>query len=402
MLKWNGKTVTPGQLGDELMKSLESAAADAVSNQLRQRISAIRHPETGEFPTLVVLEKSLGKHTFRVEGSPQLLQLVMERLTPEEREFLDIPPLARSPRAFLSYAGPDRPVAQTIAEALQAKGVDTWWAGWSLEAGHSLRQEIDKGLDACTHFIVLLTPQSIERPWVKEEMDAGLVLHVEGKCRFIALRHELPASDLPPLLRGKVSPSLDEDFEGAIAQTINDIHGITKKPPLGAPPRSAGFNTQYSGAANAVAKLFVQQSKDAVFGDPSIPIDAIASATHLTEDDVKDALHELRGMVRESFGTVRAEGELFATFDSTWMEWDPAQDALRIATDLVYDETAPETSEAAAQKYGWPPRRINPAIAYLLSRGLLRDHKVLGNAQWATHWLTKNDATRRFVKSRQS
>ena len=37
-----------------------------------------------------------------------------------------------------------------------------------------------------------------------------------------------------------------------------------------------------------------------------------------------------------------SEEVLFANFDSHWMPWDPSQDALRVATGLVNDESFPD------------------------------------------------------------
>src|SRR3546814_17275327 len=81
-------------------------------------------------------------------------------------------------------------------------GIDTWWNGWSIAAGDSIRRKLDEGLANCTHFLVLLTPISIAKPWVNEEIDAGFMRKVSRQARFIALRHDLEAEQMPPLLRG--------------------------------------------------------------------------------------------------------------------------------------------------------------------------------------------------------
>ena len=47
---------------------------------MREPVGAVRHPETGEFPTIVVSATSLEDMKLRVEGSPELLALVNERL----------------------------------------------------------------------------------------------------------------------------------------------------------------------------------------------------------------------------------------------------------------------------------------------------------------------------------
>jgi len=235
----DGKEVRADEVGKELTKVVAKAAFEQVSQEMRERLEAIRHPETGEFPTVVVLGDSIESISFKIEGSAQLLDIVRERLTPEELRMVQIPEgESGSPRVFLSYTGKDKDLAERIARAFQAEGIDTWFAGWSLAAGDSMRQEIDKGLAQCTHFVVLLTPSSIDKPWVNQEMDAGLIRKIEDKAKFIALRKGVLAAELPPLLKGMISPSLD-DFEPAMRQLIDDIHGISRKPPLGAAPPAA-------------------------------------------------------------------------------------------------------------------------------------------------------------------
>ena len=96
-----------------------------------------------------------------------------QRMGNEEEEATVNEEQTGSPRVFLSYTWGDRELAERIANALQANGIDTWWAEWCISAGDSLRQKIDEGLGDCTHFLVLLTPNSIEKPWVNQEMDAG-------------------------------------------------------------------------------------------------------------------------------------------------------------------------------------------------------------------------------------
>ena len=49
-LKFKGKRLDPRNLGDAIQK----AALESIAEHLRKRIGAIRDPETGEFPTIVV------------------------------------------------------------------------------------------------------------------------------------------------------------------------------------------------------------------------------------------------------------------------------------------------------------------------------------------------------------
>jgi hypothetical protein len=401
MIKFSmgGKSIQPHKLGDALMQ----AVVDKVTTGMRERLAAVRHPETGEFPTVVASGDSLETLSFRVEGSPELLAFVRERFGPHDMEAMTLVEKtpAGPPRAFLSYAWEDRELAKRLAELLQANGIETWWAGWSIGAGDSLRQKIDEGISDCTHFLVLLTPGSIMKPWVNQEMDAGLVRKLDEQTRFIAVRAGLPASALPPLLKGMLSPSID-DFETDVQQLVNDIHGVSRKPARGpAPAITSTPKTGYSVAATAIAKVFVEASTNATFGDPQLTVVELAGCTALSEDDVRDALHELRAFFTISFDRALPKDELFVTFDQHFQPWDAATDALTLAADIVNDATFPGATAEIAQRYGWLPRRLNPAIAYLINRDLVMDSKALGTQPWITAWVQKKaEATRRFVKSR--
>ena len=261
----NGKPFNPKTFEEQLMR----AAMEAAATEIHERVSAIRHPETGEFPTVVVEGSSLSDLSLRIEGSPELLQLVNERLgtTSSEDCILNEPAKKVPPKVFLSWGWEDRAIAESVAQRLMSKGIDTWWSEWCINAGDSLRQKIDEGLADCTHFVVLMTPTSINKPWVKEEMDAGFTLMLsEKKVQFIGLRYGLQVTQLPPMLRGRVSPAV-HGLEDELTGLINDIHGVSKKPALGAVPvalvQADGQETGYSSAATAVARLFCEASADA-------------------------------------------------------------------------------------------------------------------------------------------
>ena len=82
------------------------------------------------------------------------------------------------------------------------------------------------------------------------------------------------------------------------------------------------------------------------------------------------------------------------------MPWNPADDALKLATDMVNDPEFPSDPESISEKYQWDRRRLNPAIVYLENRKLIDSFNSISNGNWASIRITKTDNTRRFVKSR--
>jgi hypothetical protein len=397
MMTWNGKPLQPGDLAE----ALDKAALESVRSQLRERLEAIRLPATGEFPTVIVEGESLTDLSIRVEGSPELLEHVKSRLSPDEQVGIgfSVRPPVDHPRVFLSYGGEDRVLAEAIARELMRNGIQTWWAEWEIRSGDSLRQKIEAGLSNCTHFIVLLTPVSLTKAWVNQEIDAGLVRRLQEQCTFIPLRNNLPPSRLPPLLSGMRSPEVADDALN-LDPVIHDIFEIARKPALGAaPPVASGPSTDYSAAATAVAGVFVKSATHAMIGEVHFTVAALASRTGLSDDDVTDALHELRSFFLEMGGDYLARPTLYATFDRYFMDFDPAQDALRLAADMVNDPQFPGDPKTIAERYAWEPRRLNPALAYLMQREVVSGLETMG-APYGVAILTSTDATRRFVKSR--
>lgn len=222
--------------------------------------------------------------------------------------------------------------------------------------------------------------------------------------KFIALRCDLPANALPPLLQGGLSPAVDvESFD--ISQLINDIHGVSRKPPLGPVPAVVSASnvtlTGYSPAATALAKYFVDATDYGRKFEPFVQITHAAEQTGLSTEDLVDAAHELTGLVTVRHGdSIHPEEELFVKFDKFWKDWDPAADALRVASALINDPEFPTTPAEIADELGWQPRRLNPALSYLSQRGLIQDLRGIASGPWVMSVLRKTDQTRRFVKSR--
>lgn len=312
--------------------SMEGAIIEMVTAHLREQIGSIRHPETGEFPT-VAATGDLSDLTFQIEGSPELLALVnvaLDKHADDDAgsvEQVDTEPADSDqvPKAFFSYASEDAALAREIAEALMRGGVDTWYDGWSIAPGDSIRQRIDEGIGKCTHFIVLLTPRSTTKAWVNTEIDAGLMRKLGSGTKFIPLRCGLSVCDMSPLLQTMHSPEVDAESLD-VAQLIRDIHGLTRKPGVGAPPAavtvSKASGSGYSAAAMAVAKYFVDKATRGRSCEVQVEPHVLAAELGLSGDDLSDAVFELKGMVVDHHGyLLHCQDTLFANFDKYWCPW---------------------------------------------------------------------------------
>lgn len=402
------KKVQPNNVQD----ALEKAILQNVESQIRQKVGSIRDPKTGEFPTIVCKGSSIDNLSFSVEGSSEMIELVKDNLGTNGTDMTHTETPTQKPVVFLSYASEDTELAERIAKALQDNGIDTWWSYWSIKSGDSIRQKIDEGLDDCTHFIVLCTPVSIKKEWVNTEIDSGFIKKMERKCRFIPIRWQLSASKLPLSLKPLYSPEIrEQEFDKFISQLINDIHGVSRQPPLGKAPSvvedAKAFDSVYSPAALAIAKIFVDGSKDGVRGSMSISHEEIKRLTELSDDDLDDGLYELSDYLQiehvlgKKDGYVSPKNELFHEFDQFWKPWNPKEDALKLAADMVNNPNFPKNVSEIAAVYGWDPRRINPAITYLISMDYIgaRD-SVIPASPWVSPHIWATPYTRRFVQSK--
>lgn len=314
-------------------------------------------------------------------------------------------------RAFLCHATEDKPTVERLARTLMASGINTFFDAWEIRAGDSLRRKIDEGIESCTHFIVVLSPTSIQKPWVNAELDAGFVADLSARVRLIPLRLGLPVDQLPPLLSGRLSPSID-DFESASRDLIADILGVTNRPALGTVPafatRAIRDEARLSILAGRIAAFLIQSSERARWGDPQVPVEELRAFAGVADDDIAEAVEELesRGWVAPSrglgngaigFHRLMPTPQLFAALDGTLMPWNPADDARTVVAAILNTVSGSMVIPVLADQLGWTPRRMNPAITFLVDAGAM-EHSNSIDPDYQYYSLRKNPTSRRFLR----
>jgi len=166
-----------------------------------------------------------------------------------------------APRVFISHAFEDKQrFVIPFATALRAHGIDAWVDAWEIRPGDSLVQKIfDDGIDKAEAAIVVLSPTSITKPWVREELDAAFIRRVEGKLRLIPLVIEDCA--IPDPLRHLLYVKIANlhSFGGEVEKLVRDLFDLPSKPPLGPKPSylnlKAGLGMALPGLLDADANV---------------------------------------------------------------------------------------------------------------------------------------------------
>ena len=78
------------------------------------------------------------------------------------------------PRIFLSYARSDARFGAFLENELKRRGYSVWKDTTELLPGDDWHRVIDESMAQSTHFVILLSPRSIERPEVNRELDVAI------------------------------------------------------------------------------------------------------------------------------------------------------------------------------------------------------------------------------------
>jgi hypothetical protein len=316
------------------------------------------------------------------------------------------------PRVYLAHASEDHEtLARPLAERMMANGVEVWLDAWEIKSGESLRRKMEEGLSGCTHFVVLLTPSALGKPWVETEIDAGFVRAVEGQSKFIGVRVGVAIDQLSPFLRARHCPSIQLENEAEIFKLIADIHGLSQKPTLGSAPSYVksppeGLQT-WSPSAIAVAEHLVRTSEHGLKFDPQVTASGLAETLKMPEEDVRLGALDLleAGLIEESkeIGSDRFWPliGLFVEFDRHFLDFNSEEDAIAVATRLVSEKIEQIPTTGLSKKFpDWPPRRLNSALNYLEEARLINANHAIGEGPWTMFRLWVTDRTRRFARER--
>jgi len=92
-----------------------------------------------------------------------------------------------APKVFLSHASEDKErFVLGFATKLRDSGVDVWLDKWEMLPGDSLVEKIfEEGLKKAQAVIIILSLNSVNKPWVKEELNISVVNKISKGTKII-------------------------------------------------------------------------------------------------------------------------------------------------------------------------------------------------------------------------
>jgi hypothetical protein len=210
-----------------------------------------------------------------------------QRPEPRAEAQLESPRLERDPRqVFISHAYQDAEFAHRLAGDLRKRGWRVWIAPESIRPGEKWVEAINRGLEECGVFLIVLTPAAVRSQWVKDETNVAIEFEHEGRMCFVPL--ELERCSLPPLWRAFQRIPFQGRYETgrqALFAALEGASTYTEPPPVpsaSAPAERVKPDRPTSSPAVAASSQPVALAS----GDLQVPVLKIADVPDITWADI--------------------------------------------------------------------------------------------------------------------
>lgn len=156
-----------------------------------------------------------------------------------------------APKVFVSHASEDKDrFVVEFARRLRENGVDAWLDQWEMKPGDSLVDKIfEEGLKEARAVIVVLSAFSVQKPWVREELNVSVVNRISRGTRLIPVL--IDDCEVPESLRSTLWQRVADlsDYSQSLQRILSAIFDVDDKPTIGQPP------VRFSGPAPLIAGL---------------------------------------------------------------------------------------------------------------------------------------------------
>lgn len=209
-------------------------------------------------------------------------------------------------KVFISHDSRDKErFVDNFARKLMENGIDVWYDKWELRFGDSL-MKIFEDMPDCDVFISVISGNSIESKWVKEESDLAFIRKIEKNMRFIPVVLMEDNIDVPNefnhILQCRISDV--NDYEDEFKKLVGDIYGISTKPPKGKPPKYI-LETPIKGY-ELIDSIIIKSIGDYILenGDISLDFEDIMELVddyEFSKEDINDSIEILESKYIISF-----------------------------------------------------------------------------------------------------
>lgn len=132
--------------------------------------------------------------------------------------------IANQPKVFLSHSSKDKEIIDKIFAEFQKSEIRAWYDKYEIEAGDSITEKINDGLDSSSLGIICISNNFLNSSsgWTKAELNYFIQRRMRNpEKQFIIVNLDISHSDLPPLVQDYRYIDFRED--GATEELIRTI-----------------------------------------------------------------------------------------------------------------------------------------------------------------------------------
>ena len=203
-------------------------------------------------------------------------------------------------KAFISHASDDKDrFVIDFAKKLTANGVDTWLDKWEMLPGDSLVDKIfEEGISEADIFIIVLSRNSVDRPWVQEELNAGFVKRVSNKCKVIPI--VLDDCKVPECLQSTIWEKIEDynSYDESLRRILNSIFSLSDKPSLGEVPASVSLKINEIYGLNKIDNIVFTEACNFMMNNMTnsvsvTDIEQQLKSKNISDEDIAESLDVL-------------------------------------------------------------------------------------------------------------
>ncbi len=294
------------------------------------------------------------------------------------------------PRVFVSHASEDKQrFVLQFAQRLRENGVDAWLDQWEMLPGDSLVDRIfEQGLKEAQAVVIVLSAVSVQKPWVREELNHSVVTRIGRGLKIIPV--VIDQCEVPECLKATLWQRVDDlaSYDDAFQRILDAIFDRSSKPPIGhAPERLADDEATLPALTGTDQRVLREIYERAVSGSSTsldelkaVPVLKVLSDEQLQESI--EILQEQGYLLVEDLGFLNATAQLTTDGFRKWAEtFVPIyKSALREVSGLLVNEDIHENTQLA-QRLGQPRPFVDFLLDVLEQAGHIKTLKF-GSGVW--------------------
>lgn len=196
---------------------------------------------------------------------------------------------------FVSHASEDKPhFVLKFAQRLRENGVDAWLDQWEMQPGDSFVDRIfEQGLRSAQAVVIVLSAVSVQKPWVREELNASVVSRISRGLKIIPV--VIDECEVPACLAATLWQRVNDvdHYDDAFQRILDAIFDRSSKPPIGhAPERLTDVEPKLPSLSGTDQRVLREIYAMQISGEIPCLSDlaALPPLAAMSEQDVRDSV----------------------------------------------------------------------------------------------------------------